>query len=181
MNCSMKVCMILDLEGFFVEKTFRCRELGYYTWQEKYGRYAFYMKTSWRNLSRRDIKTVSYVKYKVHGLTYQPRREEKAFEYYRVEDILRDLYEEVKYKDRTVVAYKGGHVERDLLNKLNIPCLNLEHYGCPKYDVLKDEFHNVLPSCGFHLNDKLHHCPIKECETFWLWLQNKNKQTFIAL
>ena len=33
---------------------------------------------------------------------------------------------------QTVVAYKGGHVEKDLLNKLNIPCLNLETWGCPK-------------------------------------------------
>ncbi|KAL9987908.1 hypothetical protein ACROYT_G002289 [Oculina patagonica] len=128
------VCMILDLEGYFVEKTFRVRELGYYTWQEKFGRHAFYMRMSWCNLSSRDRKTVSYVKYNVHGLTYQPRKEEKAYEYYRVEEVMWDLYEETKTPERTVVAYKGGHVERDLLNKLNIPSVNLELYGCPKYD-----------------------------------------------
>ena len=46
MSCCLKdkVCMILDLEGFFVDKTFRCRELGYYTWQEDFGRHAFFMK-----------------------------------------------------------------------------------------------------------------------------------------
>ena len=38
---------------------------------------------------------------------------------------------------RTVVAFKGGHVEKDLLNKLNIPCLDLETWGCPKYEQLK--------------------------------------------
>ncbi|KAL9952108.1 hypothetical protein ACROYT_G039315 [Oculina patagonica] len=139
------VCMILDLEGYFVEKTFRVRELGYYTWQEKFGRHAFYMRMSWCNLSSRDRKTVSYVKYNVHGLTYQPRKEEKAYEYDRVEEVMWDLYEETKTPERTVVAYKGGHVERDLLNKLNIPSVNLELYGCPKYDVLKETIVEPLP------------------------------------
>ena len=74
------VCLILDLEGFFVDKAFRVRELGHYTWREEFGRYAFYMKTAWGNLSYRDRKTVSYIKYNVHGLTYQPRREEQANE-----------------------------------------------------------------------------------------------------
>jgi len=33
--------------------------------------------------------------------------------------------------------YKGGHVEKDLLMKRNIPCLNLETSGCPKQDKPK--------------------------------------------
>ena len=126
MSVKDKVCMILDLKGFFVDKTFRVRELGYYTWQEKFGRQAFYMKTDWGNLSPRDRKAVSCVNYNVHGVTYQPRREEKAYEYYRVEEAMRDLYEACKTDTRTVVTYKGGHVEKDLLNNLNIPCVNLE-------------------------------------------------------
>ena len=36
-----------------------------------------------------------------------------------------------------MVAYKGGHVEKDLLNKLNIPYLDLETWGCPKYEKSK--------------------------------------------
>ena len=36
--------------------------------------------------------------------------------------------------ERTVVAYKGDHIEKDLLSKLDIPCLDFETLGCPKYD-----------------------------------------------
>ena len=36
------------------------------------------------------------------------------------------LYNQYKTDERTVVAYKGDQVEKDLLNKLNIPCLDLE-------------------------------------------------------
>ena len=44
--------------------------------------------------------------------------------------------------ERTMVGYKGGHVEKDLLVKLNIPCLDLETLGCPKYDKLR----HIIPS-----------------------------------
>ena len=52
-----------------------------------------------------------------------------------------------------MVAYKGGHVEKDLLKKLNIPSLALETWGCPKYEQLKQTIVEPLASCGFHLND----------------------------
>ena len=86
------------------------------------------------------------MKRKIHGLSYQPRKEEDAKEWYTLEDTVHSC----KKEGRDIVAYKGGHVERDLLNKLHIPCLNLETFGCPKYDVLKHEFPGWLPSCRFH-------------------------------
>ena len=39
-----------------------------------------------------------------------------------------------------MVAYKGGHVEKDLLNKLNIPCLDVETWGLLKYEQLKHKY-----------------------------------------
>ncbi|KAL9962197.1 hypothetical protein ACROYT_G031279 [Oculina patagonica] len=56
------------------------------------------------------------------------RKEEKADEYYREEEVMRELYEETVTPERTVVDYKGGHVERDLLDRLNIPSMNLKLY-----------------------------------------------------
>ena len=51
-----------------------------------------------------------------------------------------------------MVGYEGVHVEKDLLMKLNIPCLNLETLGCPKCDKLTHIIpqEKLLPSCGFH-------------------------------
>ena len=34
-------------------------------------------------------------------------------------------------EDRPIVTHKGGQVERDLLQKLNIPSIDLEVCGCP--------------------------------------------------
>ena len=55
-------------------------------------------------------------------------------------EVLGELIEEYKdcsNSERTVVIYKGGHVEKDLLMKLNIPCLNQKTLGFPKYDKLR--------------------------------------------
>lgn len=128
------ICTILDLEGFFIENTFIVRELGYYTWRGEFARIAFYMKTKWTDLSPKEKATVFHVKYRVNGLTYEQRKGQKAFGYHRVEEITRDLYESCKSDRTTLGAYKGGHVERDLLNSLKVPRVNLEMYGCPKYD-----------------------------------------------
>ena len=86
--------------------------------------------------------------------------------------MIQDLYGDYSTPDRTVVGYKGGHMEKDLLNKLNIPSLNLETLGCPKYDVLRSDdlkHYKLLSSCGFHKDDTRHHCPVTECHAFWVW------------
>ena len=68
-------------------------------------------------------------------------------------------------------GFQRRSVEKDLLNKLNIPCLDLETWGCPKYEQLKQTIVEPLASCGFHLNDNIYHCPMTECHAFWLWSQ----------
>ena len=42
------------------------------------------------------------------------------------------LYEQRRRRQQYIVVYKGGHIEKDLLNKLNIPCVDLKEFGCPK-------------------------------------------------
>ena len=80
---------------------------------------------------------MNFAKHDIHGLTYQPRYQERACEYDEVDIVLLRLYSQFKTEKRTVAAYKGGRVEKDLLNKLNIPCLDLQSWGCPKYEQLK--------------------------------------------
>ena len=87
-------------------------------------------------------------------------------------ELIKDIY--LMYKDcsngeRTVTGYHGGHVEKDLLMKLNLHCLNLETLGCPKYDKLRHVIpqEKLLLSCGFHADDTVHYCPITECHAFW--------------
>ena len=59
-----RLCLVIDLEGFFVQKKFQVREIGYY-----FGRHAFFQPATLRDLSHKDKKTVKFAKHKIHGLT----------------------------------------------------------------------------------------------------------------
>ena len=71
-------------------------------------------------MSHKDKKTVNFAKHNIHGHTYQPRYQERAYEHDEVDIVLLTLYNQFKTEKRTVVAYKGGHVENNLLN-LGLP------------------------------------------------------------
>ena len=120
------LCLVIDLKGFFVQKKFQVREIGYYSWNEHFGRHAFFQPATLKDLSYGDKKTVNFAQHKIYGLTYQPHYQERAYEQDQADIVLLRSYNQYKTAERTVVAYKGGHVEKDLLNKLNIPCLDLE-------------------------------------------------------
>ena len=80
------------------------------------------------------------------------------------------MYKDCSNDERTLVESKGGHVKKDLLMKLNIPCLNLETLGCPKLRHIPQE--KFLPSCSFQADDTVHHCPITEGHAFWYWYKS---------
>ena len=120
-----RLCLVIDLEGFFVQKKFQVREMGYYSWNEHFGRHAFFQPATLRDLSHEDKKTVNFAKHKIHGLIYQPRYQERAYEHDEVDIVLLRLYNQYKTEERTVVAYKGGHVEKDLLRYQCTPNLTI--------------------------------------------------------
>ena len=164
------VCMVIDLEGFFVQGTFQVRELGFYTWRGCHGRFAFYPSIKWNELSPKDKKTVWTVKHKVHGLTYSPRKNEHAFKQSYVKELINYLYQRNGIDGKELVAYKGGHVEKDLLNALWIPNINLEPFGCPKFEKVIKTIVEPLEGCGFHEYCDNAHCSMVECHAFWLWM-----------
>ena len=65
------VCLVIDLEGFFVGKEFQVREVDYYSWNEHFGRHSFFQPAALKDLSHKDKKTVNFAKHNIHGLTYQ--------------------------------------------------------------------------------------------------------------
>ena len=75
-----------------MQKKFQVREMGYYSWNEHFGRYAFFQPTTLKDLSHKDKKTVNFTKHKIHGLTYQPRYRERVYKQDQVDDVLLRLY-----------------------------------------------------------------------------------------
>ena len=51
------LCLVIDLEGFFVQKKFQVREMGYYSWDEHFDRHTFYQPAALKDSSHEDKKT----------------------------------------------------------------------------------------------------------------------------
>ena len=167
------VCLIVDMECFYVHGRYHCREMGYCSWQGDSGRCAFRPSIPQQNLTIHERKHVRFLTRGIHGLSYDPDpREEIGFCPFQY---VRNLYAEFTTDHRTRVAFKGGHIERDLLSHLHIPFLDLETLGCPKYNVLRqdeEEEEEEEETCGWHAIPNLHHCAMAECVAFFQWYRH---------
>ena len=170
-----ELCLIIDLEGFTVRNQFQVRELGYYSWQGDRGSYFFDVTIPYKRLRDREKPQIHYVTRCISGLPYRPAQCERPVHHQRaLRGLLRHLYREFRTDLRTVVGFKGGHFEKDVLIDLKIPYKNIEQWGCPKYDDLRHTMINddVDVGCGCHQDPTIHHCPQVECELFWKWTRD---------
>ena len=161
------ICCCVDVDGFRVQGQFQTREVGWCDWERKrVGCYHYRPSIPYSSLNAVDKRTVSYVQAYVTGLPYYPGwRERDVREQHRVKDDIVEIWRKCKTPFARKVAYKGGHVERDLLDDLSIPSVNLETLGCPKYEQC-----TPLPfDCGCH--DNCTHCSMSEAFAFMHWFK----------
>ena len=163
---------ILDMDGFSIEKKFYCKELGILRVGDASARsYFFNIGVRWADLSQKDRRTCAFVTRNIHRLPFGVPAGVAALPLDNLEDIVVELYRGIVQNERSCIAYKGGHYERDLLAKLAIPGIDLEKYGCPKAQTL---IHKLVwrETCGQHLvPDAFGHCPKVEVEAYAQWLR----------
>ena len=157
--------MILDLDGYFVNHHFHIREMGWCDIQGQPSSYHFTPALDYSQLDWKDRKTVNYVYHPIHGLRFNANPSEQALPDSLAMVMLQTLYRSLCTSTQYVVAYKGGSVEQTLLDKLNIPHVNLELFGCPKVDVLIEQGFDPGCSCGHH-QKVTPHCPRQETFLF---------------
>ena len=163
------ICLLIDLEGFFIEKIFYCRELGWRSRTER-GNVKYRIPHYFHQLTPKDKVTTTYVTKRVHGLTFYDHPNEQAKPQACVQQDILQLYQRFKSPNQDLVAYKGGHIEKDILKRLNILTINLEHWGCPKFETLLKQGFQEVADCGHHHPSG--HLSTIECETFWHWLRS---------
>ena len=131
----------------------------------------FLFPLRYRDLSYKDRRTVKYVYRHVHGLRFEAPYKEVALLQRDVEGVIRALYK------NGLIAYKGGQIEKEILENMGLPCVDLEAFGCPKADALWSSHFNPGTSCGHHKVETLKfiHCPKQETFLFFNWLKNKLK------
>ena len=124
----------------------------------------------WSNLSEKDIRSAVYVRNRRHKLPFGLPRGVQTRPLRDLGEIVCNFYNLVKIDDGSLLAYKGGHIERDLLERLNIPSINLETLGCPKACDLFDDM-IWLETCGNHtVLNAYAHCAKVEVEAFGQWV-----------
>ena len=109
----------------------------------------------------------------VHKLPFDVPFGVRAMELSALGNIVKEFYREVKRDaSSSVLAYKGGQCEKELLASLGIPSLNLDNFNCPKAEVAMEQL-AWLETCGRHTMPNAYtHCPKVEVEAFKHWLQN---------
>ena len=127
----------------------------------------------WRDLTVKDRKACQYVIHFIHKLPFGVPQGVESVEIAAPEGIVCDFYRSVRQNTDSVIAYKVGCCERDLLARLGVSSVNLECHGCLKAEALIDRL-VWFETCGKHVtNDAYLHCPKVEVEAFEYWLQDR--------
>ena len=74
----------------------------------------------------KDKRLLRFVCRHIHDLPYTPAHREQARPAADLEHGVKDLVQKFQQPDKTVVGYKGGHYEKELLQRWGIPHFNLE-------------------------------------------------------
>lgn len=191
MECVSRIKYLIDIEGFRVGTRFMVKELGILDMDERLVWSRYFAVGRFSDLTTADRRQAIYVTNNVHGLRYEDRPGDESQE--MVHDLVRRLAKRAANEGR-LVAYKGGHYERDLLREVGYGdcAFNIEALGCPRFELLANEHEDwyimgkqyqckrhvtpkgVLPprAAEFRagVRKRILHCPRVELWCFMLWL-----------
>ena len=167
------VSLVIDMEGLRLDthRRFQCRELGYCSWQDDVGRFAFRPIKPFNKLTRKERRQWNFVHDNIHGLPYYPDRDKEEIKH-NPRAVVKQLYDEFRTEHRSRVAFKGGDIERSLLIDAKTPYLDLETLGCPKFNnMIMPRGWDHGPGCGMHKHYG-DHCAMIECKAFMHWYKS---------
>ena len=167
---------VIDMDGFVINKTFYCKELGVLKVGKDEGdSYLFDIGIRWHDLTSQQQKHCMFLTRNIHKPPSGVPRGTNPIPLSNLNSIVKCFYDSVKLNNLSSIAYKGGHFERDLLQRLQIPSVNLEDFGCPKAEFLSDGL-VWLETCGHHLGTHAYqHCPKVDVEAFGKWLRRQQR------
>ena len=167
-----RICLIIDMEGFFLEK-FYARELGYANHLGGCGSKHYSLPMKYEELVPIQQKQAAFVTRRIHGLPFTPTHFEDAHAQERLHQDVVGLYMLNMTAEKPKIAYKGGHIEKDLLEGLELgPFVNLEDFGCPKVvDLIHAGVGYEVWDCGLHQGMGTAHCAMAECQILQKWIE----------
>ena len=172
-----RICLYIDMEGFFLPK-FHVRELGYANYLGGSGSKHYWMPMLYTDLVPSQQRQANFVTRRIHGLPFTPTHFEDASPQEQLQQDVADLYTLNMTPEKTVIPYKGGHIEKDLLKEMELgPFVDLEDFGCPKVsDLVHHGFGQEVWDCGLHQGNGAAHCAMAECQIVRDWVVCKINQ-----
>ena len=159
-----RITHVMDCEAYTIAKDkVYLREVSFYRVRDKkVCSFQIYMPDLYLN-----PKNVYYqIKY-IHGLPLVHRKYNNDFlQYYEMFQVLCEEF----MTSGDLVGYKGGTIERNLLNKLGTKGINIELLGCDKYANLITKYGVEPERCKYH-NSGDYHCSRHEVEIFARYLE----------
>ena len=123
------------MDGFTLKRKFYCRELGMIEVGKDVGEsHLFDIGICWHELTSKEQKSCMFLTRNIHKLPFAASR--RSIPLANLNTIVEHFYNTIKRNEESTIGYKGGHFERDLLEQINIPAINLENFGCPKAEFL---------------------------------------------
>lgn len=126
MEALQDVIGIMDMDGFCVNKKFFCKELGILRVGNVYAKsYLFNTNLKWNELDEKTKWHCLFLTRNIHHLPFDgphnvfPKRfcTPKSHE---LDAIVLEFYQQHKVKFTSKIAYKGGHYEKDMLDRLSV-------------------------------------------------------------
>lgn len=101
-------------------------------------------------------RCVIYQINRIHGLPIV--RSKLTHDFFTFEEGMKFMTDEFTSSNADLIAYKGGDIERNLLNKMGV-------FMCPKYADLLIKYGYVAECCPYHISYKFH-CSKHEVRVF---------------
>lgn len=183
------VRFVIDVDGFPLThpSRFVVKELAYIDlFTNQVCNYYFQVSSRYHDETPSNQRQIRYVYRNVHGMRYSDQPGDKP--QHVVDDIARELAR-VAIDSNAFIAYKGGQYETRIFERVHAAELlvNLEHFGCPKFDVLfasscvdLAEFATNSVHCSRHTGlrktSSVAHCPRIEVVVFAQWWRLGSRQ-----
>ena len=166
-----KVAVVLDVESFFVDGKHNPRELSWVDHRGDHGNVKFKMPCKFDELSDKDKRTALFVIRKVTGLRFENNPAERGLNGDELERVILALYQNSKTRQKKSHGLqRRSHRERLVAN---IPSIDIEEHGCPKYVDMLKAGHKPKRNCGQHAVGIHFHCATEECYAFFKWIRQR--------
>lgn len=155
-----KVCLIITVDGFMVDGRFNTRELSYDLPGKQISASSISFCCDFPTQRAEEIQA-EFLFRNLHGLPVAGGVMAQTM----VPFVLSDLYETHKSKKRPLVAIKGNQHAQALLTGLQIPFIDLEKQGCPRFELLPLVQGST---CGQHKFEK--RCGREQVRAYRQWM-----------